>query len=89
MSTAEAAAAAYNSPKRRYKIRVDGSDNATLDSYEIFWRDRFLFFEAHGYRLRPRFRPGWIPSWYAKDVYHLRCEDSVFGTVSQHFTLTF
>lgn len=84
MSAAEATAAAYNynSPKRRYKIPVDGSDFAILGPREIFWRDRFSFFEARGYRLRPRFRPGWIPSWYVKDLDHLSCEDSVFGTVS-------
>ena len=30
---------------------------------ERIWRDRYEMLESHGYRLRPRFRPGWEPSW--------------------------
>lgn len=36
---------------------------AQLKPYEIQWRDRQRFLEQHGYMLRKRFRPGWIPSW--------------------------
>ncbi|OSX60548.1 hypothetical protein POSPLADRAFT_1047968 [Postia placenta MAD-698-R-SB12] len=35
----------------------------TLDDVEERWRDRQLYFERRGYMLRPRYRPGWVPSW--------------------------
>ncbi|KAJ7466648.1 kinase-like domain-containing protein [Mycena galericulata] len=35
----------------------------TLTPGEIFWRDHQPWLEECGYSLRPRFRPGWIPSW--------------------------
>ncbi|KZV64855.1 hypothetical protein PENSPDRAFT_738046 [Peniophora sp. CONT] len=34
-----------------------------LSSYELKWRDRQPLLRARGYQLRPRFRPGWKPSW--------------------------
>ena len=30
---------------------------------ETWWRDRYRDLEAHGYRLRYRYRPDWVPSW--------------------------
>jgi hypothetical protein len=30
---------------------------------EMWWRDRYPDLEAHGYRLRNRYHPGWEPSW--------------------------
>ncbi|KAI0773748.1 kinase-like domain-containing protein [Fomes fomentarius] len=30
---------------------------------ELFWKDRQQFLQSRGYMLRPRYRPGWIPSW--------------------------
>ncbi|OSD06648.1 kinase-like protein [Trametes coccinea BRFM310] len=36
---------------------------ATLTPIEEFWKARQSFFVEHGYTLRPRFRPGWVPSW--------------------------
>ena len=30
---------------------------------EMTWIKRQPLFESRGYMLRPRFRPGWIPSW--------------------------
>ena len=30
---------------------------------EVWWRDRYHDIEASGYRLRPRYHPGWQPSW--------------------------
>lgn len=34
-----------------------------LEEHEIYWRDKQGFLEKHGYMLRQRFRPGWVPSW--------------------------
>ncbi|GBE86767.1 predicted protein [Sparassis crispa] len=44
---------------------------------EIFWRDRQVYLEQHGYLLRPRFRPGWSPSWLGTDIAPNFCEDSI------------
>ncbi|KAI5118852.1 hypothetical protein M0805_008128 [Coniferiporia weirii] len=47
-----------------------------LHPLEIWWRDRSGFLESKGYRLRPRFRPGWEPSWIGVAKNPLDCEDS-------------
>ena len=38
-----------------------------LDANEVRWRDKQQFLERRGYMLRPRYRPGWIPSWTGLD----------------------
>ncbi|KAG6373909.1 kinase-like domain-containing protein [Boletus reticuloceps] len=34
-----------------------------LEEHEIFWRDRYYFFQDKGYILRPRYHPEWKASW--------------------------
>ena len=34
-----------------------------LSEQEEVWRDRQQILVNHGYVLRPRLRPGWMPSW--------------------------
>ena len=48
-----------------YEARVD-EVFSTLAPEEERWRDRQQFLESVGYMLRPRYRPGWIPSWRGK-----------------------
>lgn len=63
------------SPAFRPPIMAGASDATTetdfrydkLRPHEIFWRDSFSFLSNHGYQLRPRFRPGWVPSWTGTD----------------------
>ncbi|KAJ7147583.1 hypothetical protein C8R43DRAFT_1097128 [Mycena crocata] len=43
--------------------------------YEIWWRDRQQWLETRGYMLRPRFRPGWTPSWIAQKTFSVMVED--------------
>ncbi|KAI0334926.1 hypothetical protein GY45DRAFT_1294684 [Cubamyces sp. BRFM 1775] len=43
--------------------RPNKSVFARLGSAEISWRERQVFLAEHGYMLRPRYRPGWTPSW--------------------------
>jgi hypothetical protein len=38
-----------------------------LDEVERWWVDRQEALERAGYMLRPRFRPGWQPSWAGTD----------------------
>lgn len=49
----------------------------TLAPHEVFWRDRYDLFFSHGYQLRPRLRPGWVPSWTIDRKLPFLCEDSV------------
>ncbi|TDL14245.1 hypothetical protein BD410DRAFT_903095 [Rickenella mellea] len=49
----------------------------SLDDDEIWWRDHEKLLDQHGYTLRPRYRNGWVPSWFGKpDIKWTRCEDS-------------
>jgi hypothetical protein len=50
--------------------------------HEEIWRDRYLFFLDRGLELRPRYRPGWIPSWLGTNMIPEYCEDSKKKTVS-------
>ncbi|KAG6836482.1 hypothetical protein H0H93_007651 [Arthromyces matolae] len=44
---------------------------------EVFWREHYAYLKEHGYTLRDRYHPDWVPSWIkdpSKRVDH--CEDS-------------
>lgn len=42
---------------------------------ETWWVERQEALEQAGYMLRPRYRPGWKPSWAGTDKYHGSFED--------------
>lgn len=46
-----------------------------LDEHEDWWVERQEALEASGYMLRPRYRPGWIPSWRGTNKFPLDLED--------------
>ncbi len=71
------------------KVTGYGIDELTVE--ETFWRDTQPFLVTHGYELRPRFRPGWIPSWTGTDANPLSREDSYFNLVrsKNYFHLKF
>ena len=46
-----------------------------LAEREYFWRDHYNFIHASGYQLRARYKPDWIPSWFATKELFIRCED--------------
>ncbi|EKM49870.1 uncharacterized protein PHACADRAFT_154503 [Phanerochaete carnosa HHB-10118-sp] len=50
-------------------------DHAVLTQAEQEWSRRGPLLESYGYRLRPRYRPGWTPSWRDGNDDLLRCED--------------
>ena len=52
-----------------------------LSEDELWWTERYEFLESRGYRLRPRFRPGWVPSWLNTGRDPLDFEDSRFHLV--------
>lgn len=58
------------------------ADGFALSSDEKWWKDRAVFLESKGYRLRPRFLPGWTPSWKTRSLDPYLCEDGVIHHVS-------
>ena len=46
-----------------------------IDETETWWVERQEALERAGYMLRPRYRPGWKPSWEGTDKFYFRCED--------------
>lgn len=56
--------------------------HSELLDMEIRWRDRQLFLQARGYMLRPRYRPGWVPSWQKDSSLRPEaCEDYIMPYV--------
>ncbi|OSD03660.1 hypothetical protein PYCCODRAFT_1490426 [Trametes coccinea BRFM310] len=54
---------------RRYRAQPPNEDLfASLSTEELYWIARQEFLEDYGYMLRPRFRPGWVPSWKGKSA---------------------
>jgi hypothetical protein len=47
-----------------------------LDISETWWRDHQEWLEGHGYMLRPRYRPGWTPSWIITKKASIFSEDA-------------
>ncbi|KAJ7282640.1 hypothetical protein C8J57DRAFT_1710738 [Mycena rebaudengoi] len=46
-----------------------------LHRNEVFWADHQPWLETCGYRLRPRYAPGWVASWIGTDRSYEDCED--------------
>jgi len=51
-------------------------DPAKLMGGEPFWRDHYEWLLVSGYKLRPRYKPGWKPSWLSKEGKVLKAWDS-------------
>jgi len=51
------------SPRLANRPVKKGVEFTQLYPPEIFWRDHQIWLQDCGYMLRPRFRPGWEPSW--------------------------
>ena len=74
--------------------RTDSLDNqpperqpGDLDRREVWWVARQQALEVAGYRLRPRYRPGWIPSWRGTNKFYLDVEDGQILRVSAFFAI--
>lgn len=48
---------------------------SALLPHEVDWRNKQPLLAAHGYRLRPRLRPGWVPSWTTRNIQPMDAED--------------
>ncbi|KAJ2978676.1 hypothetical protein NUW54_g11251 [Trametes sanguinea] len=60
---------------RYAKLTEDGIYD--LAPEEVFWQERYRYLEEHGYLLRPRYKPGWKPSWTGTNLDPTFCEDSI------------
>ncbi len=56
--------------------------NGEIDGPEIWWVEQQEALERAGYMLRPRYRPGWKPSWVGTDKRLLNFEDGQAQAVS-------
>ncbi|TFK83402.1 hypothetical protein K466DRAFT_665869 [Polyporus arcularius HHB13444] len=54
-----------------------------LRGMEVYWAGRYEFLNNAGYQLRPRYRPGWVPSWHASKKSRWNVEDGVFLEVDR------
>ena len=59
-----------------------GRQQGDLGQNEEWWAERQEALERAGYMLRPRYRPGWTPSWAGTDKFYLDFEDGQPSTVS-------
>lgn len=56
-----------------------------LDPREIWWHERYQRLKTCGYLLRPRYSPGWVPSWTVSDRDWAECEDGKRLRVCMYF----
>ncbi|EGO01511.1 hypothetical protein SERLA73DRAFT_103333 [Serpula lacrymans var. lacrymans S7.3] len=53
-----------------------GAGAEVLADYELWWCNHFQWLKDIGYLLRPRYAPGWVPSWRSSKKIWYRCEDA-------------
>jgi hypothetical protein len=61
---------------------IPGRQPGGIGRNERWWVERQKALEQAGYMLRPRFRPGWQPSWTNTNKHYLDCEDGQIIGVS-------
>lgn len=62
--------------KSFHNVSISSSSPEELSEAEKRWVSFQPYLLSKGYELRPRYRPGWIPSWRASGAHPLDCEDS-------------
>jgi hypothetical protein len=50
-------------PGLSYELERMKEESPHLRPHELFWKAVYPWLEGRGYRLRPRYAPGWKPSW--------------------------
>ena len=58
---------------------------ASLSPREAFWRGKQAFLQSRGYMLRPRYHPGWTPSWNLEEPVNILPEDAIMYPVCTDF----
>ncbi|KAG9125632.1 hypothetical protein FRC07_006815 [Ceratobasidium sp. 392] len=59
-----------------HDISAFSSSPEELSDAEKRWVSFQPYLLSKGYQLRPRYRPGWVPSWKSTGAYPYDCEDS-------------
>lgn len=68
--------------RHTFDDRDPPSEMNQLAPNEIWWSQHFGWLKDRGYLLRPRYAPGWVPSWRGTKKDRLLCEDSKIPVVS-------
>ncbi|KAG2336273.1 hypothetical protein BDR05DRAFT_896916 [Suillus weaverae] len=55
--------------------RPTETPSSNLRQAEVWWSRHYEWLEGCGYRLRPRYKPDWIPSWQGTSQNMYACED--------------
>jgi hypothetical protein len=63
---------------------IPGRQPGGIGEIEKWWVERQEALERAGYMLRPRYRPGWQPSWTGTGRFYLDFEDGQGIAVSPH-----
>ena len=56
-------------------VDLESRDIGTLFRSEVWWRDHYDDIRLCGYQLRPRYQPGWVPSWKESNKDFFSVED--------------
>ena len=56
-------------------VDPESRDIGTLFRSEVWWREHYDDIKLCGYQLRPRYRPGWVPSWRESNKDFFSVED--------------
>ncbi|TRM59175.1 hypothetical protein BD626DRAFT_572768 [Schizophyllum amplum] len=62
-------------PRRTFDMTGSGDAERELWDEEKWWIARRPWLASLGYKLRPRYQPGWKPSWYGTNRLRLTAED--------------
>ncbi|KAL5531073.1 hypothetical protein ACEPAG_3949 [Sanghuangporus baumii] len=66
-----------NDIEARLFRQLEDHGDFDLTQVERSWTEEYDYLLSLGYQLRPRFHPGWTPSWRGTDIPPVACEDSV------------
>lgn len=77
----------HNQFQIRMFSELDEIGDFDLSPVEKRWSEDYEYLLSHGYQLRPRFHPGWTPTWRGTNLSPLACEDSIMHYVCQSFCL--
>ncbi|KAF9481587.1 hypothetical protein BDN70DRAFT_803046, partial [Pholiota conissans] len=72
------------SSSKLHSVVSSSMSNERLNDIEEWWQSQYKWLESCGYRLRQRYKPGWVASWVQNpSLSHWKCEDrfSVLSSV--------
>ena len=63
--------------RTQFYREMEEAGDFDLSVVEGRWAEDYDYLLSHGYQLRPRFHPGWTPSWRGTDLVPVACEDHI------------